>query len=459
MTRRSFLEGVGVSAAGLALSGPGAVARAAAGPSAVDAKPLPPGLLQTSGAQIVSASGARVRLAGVNWYGFECNSMVAGGLDKQPLDTICRLIMSLGFNTVRLPFSVQMVQQNPRITSYLDANPKLRGLTALQIMDLVINTAGKHGLKVILDNHRSSAGWSAESNGLWYTRVYPEASWLAAWQQVVARYKHTSTVIGCDLRNEPGEPAHSANAWPRNGGALWGYNDPGNQTGQPNDWTAAATKAGNAVLAINPNLLIFVEGVRYDPAGPASNHDLYWPGGNLRGVGNTPSFPFRRVPVRIKLAVPNRLVYSVHDYGPDMYSGIPWCQRGSTAREHTACYDVWDQTWGYIFKEGIAPVWVFEFGTANGYMPGDTTPQQYYTDVNNVNPQGSWFTYLAQYIEANKLSWCYWCLNGTQSWCPGARRDPSKADWYGVLDPTWSRSASRPLMTKLKSIQQTVLSS
>jgi hypothetical protein len=71
--------------------------------------------------------------------------------------------------------------------------------------------------------------------------------------------------------------------------------------------------------------------------------------------------------------------------------------------------------------------------------------------VNDVNPQGNWFSYLEQYIKDHNINWCYWALNGTQSAAPG--RDPSQPDWYGVLDPTWKGSASQPMMSKLRTIQ------
>jgi aryl-phospho-beta-D-glucosidase BglC (GH1 family) len=399
----------------------------------------------------VDAAGRTVRLAGVNWYGFDCPSMVAGGLDHQPLDSICQQIAALGFNHIRLPFSVQLVQSNPPISSHLDRNPSLRGRSALQILDAVISSAGRAGLRAVLDCHRSDAGWSTQSNGLWYSQAYSASAWTSSWLTIVQRYAGNSTVIGCDLRNEPGAPPTDPHAWPRNGGAVWGYTDPRNTTGQPDDWAAAAQACGNAILSVNPNLLIFIEGVRSDPAGPSANGGTYWPGGNLMGVGTTAG-P-RKSPVPITLSVPNRLVYSAHDYGPDMYAGLPWGQPNSSQAQ---CWAVWDQTWGFIVKNGIAPVWLGEFGTVNGYKPGDKTPRQYYTDPNNANPQGAWFSHLVSYLADLQTRygsghWCYWCLNGTQSAAEG--RDPSRPDWYGVLNPTWSGAASQPLMAKLRSIQ------
>jgi endoglucanase len=445
ITRRRLLGEAGLGVAALTLGA------ASFDPSAEAlAAPLPAGYLHTRGAQILDAKNKPVRLAGVSWYGFDCNSMVPGGLNYRTLDYICRQVRNLGFNLIRLPYSIQAVRSNPRINNYLEANPSLRGRTVLQIMDAVIAAAGRYRLKVILDNHRSEAGWSGEGNGLWYTQRYPQSAWLSTWGMLVRRYRNNSTIIGCDLRNEPGSPPPDSSAWPQNGGSLWGYGNP-NAKGHPRDWVPPAERAGNYILSINPNLLIFAEGVRHDPAGPIFNGSryIYWPGGNLAGAGKAGGGRPARRPVT--LSVPNRLVYSAHDYGPDLYSGLAWCHLGTTASTPDACRRVWDQTWGYIAQKEIAPVWLGEFGTVNGYKPHDRTPKKDYTDVNKVNPQGNWFSYLVQYIKDYDINWCYWALNGTQSEAPG--RDPSQRDWYGVLKPTWAGAASQPMMSKLRMIQ------
>jgi hypothetical protein len=39
-------------------------------------------------------------------------------------------------------------------------------------MAMIVNYAGSIGLHVILDNHRSTAGNSAQESGLWYTSAY-----------------------------------------------------------------------------------------------------------------------------------------------------------------------------------------------------------------------------------------------------------------------------------------------
>jgi endoglucanase len=177
---------------------------------------------------------------------------------------------------------------------------------------------------------------------------------------------------------------------------------------------------------------------------------MYWFGGNLTGVGHS-AFPHRFTPAHIALDIPNRLVYSVHDYGPAMARRQPWTQLGSTAETPEACITVWDKTWGFILNQNIAPILIGEFGTPNGRNPNHPEPPETYTDVNRTNPQGNWFSYLVEYIRDRNIHWTYWCLNGTQSQAPG--RSPNRPEGYGILDPTWSAVASEPMMRKLQSAQ------
>jgi endoglucanase len=155
-------------------------------------------------------------------------------------------------------------------------NPDLRGLSAFEVLDRLVAGARTRGLRIILDRHRPDA--NAQS-ALWYTGAYDEARWIRDWITLARRYRDDPTVIGVDLHNEP------------HGAATWGD---GNMA---TDWRLAAERAGNAVLAVNPDLLIVVEGIeRY--AGTS-----YWWGGNLRGARTAP----------VRLPVPGRVVYSPHD--------------------------------------------------------------------------------------------------------------------------------------------------
>ena len=338
------------------------------------------GYWHTSGNQILDANNQVVRIAGVNWYGFETGDEVAHGLWAQDYRSILNAIKANGYNTVRLPYSNQMVESPivPSNISYNNSggaiNTDLKGLNSLQIMDKIIAYAGQIGLRVILDNHRSEAGNSAEANGLWYTSAYPESAWINDWKALASRYGGNTTVIGADLRNEP----HNATS----GGSCWGC---GSAT---NDWRLAAQRAGNAVLSVNSNWLIFVEGT------DCFNGDCDWWGGNLQGART----------YAVTLNTPNRLVYSAHDYGPQEYQQS-WFNSSTTSASLQA---VWTKNWAYLSQNGTAPVWLGEFGTTNNS-----------SDIQNTTPgsQGQWFQSLVSFLQGNPaISWTYWALNGEDNY-------------------------------------------
>ena len=349
----------------------------------------------TSGAQILDSHNRPVRIAGISWYGLETASGAPHGLNHQDFRTILSAVRDNGYNTIRLPFSNQMVHSpTPPSIGFEDAsgqpiNADLQGLTSLQVMDRIIAEAGALGLRVILDNHRSTAGDGPEANGLWYTAAYPESSWIHDWQALAARYANNSTVVGMDLRNEP----HNATT----GGSCWGCGS------ASHDWRLAAERAGNAILRVNPSLLIFVEGTD-TVAG-----DSYWWGGNLEGVRTAP----------VRLSVPNRLVYSAHDYGPSEYAQS-WFNASTNAHSLAG---VWTRHWAFISQAEIAPVWLSEFGTVNDAA-----------DISSSVPgsEGQWFTSLVDFLQANpNLSWAYWAVNGD--------------DRYGLLDSNFDRTPASPL--------------
>ena len=95
------------------------------------------GYWHTSGNKILDANNQQVRIAGINWYGFETTDEAAHGLNSQDYKTILQIIQANGYNTVRLPFSNQMVE-TPIVPSYINfsnaigpINTDLKGLNSL----------------------------------------------------------------------------------------------------------------------------------------------------------------------------------------------------------------------------------------------------------------------------------------------------------------------------------------
>ena len=378
--------------------------------------PLPALPLHTESRWILDAKGARFKIAAVNWYGAEEMDHVPAGLELADVRDIALRIRELGFNTVRLPWSDEMVAKNPIVAdSVVAATPKLKGKTALEVLDAVIDALAYEGVVVLLDNHVSDADWccsDTDRNGLWYTATYPESAWLTHWRALAKRYVGQPAVVGADLRNEPRPVLEAGCAactqCPCASCAcvtpVWGGGDPAT------DWQAAATRGGNAVLEQNPNLLIVVEGLNY-----ASD------------VGGPYTLP-------ITLATPNRLVYSAHDYA--------WFHTGLSSYQELKTE--LGNKWGYLLTQGnafTAPVLVGEFGTCH---TADTC-------VSDATGQGFWFSALRTYLTEADIDWAYWSVNGTQA--RGTSRTFGAEDTYGILDATWKAPASKALLSSLQALQ------
>lgn len=455
----------------------------------------------TSGSRILSPSGSEFIYTGMNWYGFETSNAVAHGLWGQDYKFLIDKIKAYGYNTLRLPFSNQMWETNPSNIN-VTACPDCKGKRSRDVLALMINYAGSIGLHVLLDNHRSEAGNSAEANGLWYATGYTEAAWINDWVDV-QRWVHGTMhaddtirvnylasdgwpiVFGYDLRNEPHTPSSSYLA-----GATWGMGDGIDPAINPNpnafaptcvasstchDWRLAFQRAANTMLgdaAANgwDYPLFVIEGIGMYPANggnPATGpYDGTWWGGDLQGVnGNSTN---AGAPVVLNAggnasalgpAVANKVVYSPHEYGPDLFKQT-WfnsstCYKSGCGASSLA--DVWKKYWAYInLTNGVNPTWpghasypwsntghtaytsapilLGEFGTPNR----DT---QLYSSTRGS--QGQWFTDLVNYIQSSynrttandpgyaltSLSWTYWAYNGN--------------DNYGLLkSPGWDALAN-----------------
>ncbi|UUU23020.1 cellulase family glycosylhydrolase [Streptomyces sp. DSM 40750] len=334
------------------------------------------GYWHTSGRRLLDASGQPVRIAGINWFGFETANHVTHGLWARDYKSMIDQMKSLGYNTIRMPYSDDILKSGtmPDSVNYSDGkNADLQGLTSLQVLDKIVAYAGRSGLKVILDRHRPDA---AGQSALWYTSAVPETTWITNLKALATRYKGDSTVIGIDLHNEPHDPA------------CWGCGD------TTRDWRLAAQRAGNAVLSVNPDLLILVEGVQ------TFNGVSGWWGGNLMGVAQYP----------VQLDVPNRVVYSAHDYATSV-AQQSWFSDPSFPDNMPG---IWDKYWGYIFKQNIAPVWVGEFGT---------------TLQSTVDQR--WLAALVTYLRStsahgnDSFHWTFWSWN------------PNSGDTGGILKDDW----------------------
>jgi endoglucanase len=365
--------------------------------------------LHTSGNKILDKQGNQVWLTGINWYGYETSINVVQGLTDQYYKDLVITVARLGFNLIRIPLNEDLVLKWAAGSDVVpgdvnpSANPDLAGKGSLVIFDAILSFADKCGLKIMLDIHSTMP--DNYQNNLWYDSSHSTADWISAWKWLANRYKGNDLIIGMDLKNEPhGKP------WGGSGAAKW------DGSGDESNWRAAAEKAASAILAINPELLIFVEGIEAYPTDgvtwTASTPDAYytdWWGGNLRGVATNP--------VNLGTAQ-NKLVYSPHDYGPSIYNQ-PWFSAGFN--KTTLMTDCWRPNWFYIFEQQTAPLLIGEWG---GPMEGDTA---------------TWMTALRDTIAENKLHHTFWCLNrssiGTEGIITGGNWNGVNYDKVDFLKP------------------------
>eukprot|EP00966_Prymnesium_polylepis_P185269 4294165-Prymnesium_polylepis.1 len=356
---------------------------------------------------VPTSASVELHINGVSWSGFESSPCVLGGLEKRPARDFLQLMSgTMGFNALRIPFGADALVSglqpplcvndkllsgfNKRYTklSYvrrlpthvdaahrtLDSTPQpatahrarystprmTRARTNLlqtpswraqvDMLGLLIQDAGDHGLLVMLDLHRLHVGQKHKPSG----SVQDLDLMQRAWQTIVSKLCDANkywNLFAVDLRNEPykahwGEP----NGWARDKYA-------------PDErWDTVAAQLGDAILRECPRLLVVVEGVAGDVPRPDSPGETVpgavgfdqlkgvgtWWGENLRGVLQTP----------VRLSTPNKIAYSPHTYGPAVYEqqqfGADDFPRNMNA--------VWDAQFGFIAKQGIAPLLIGEWG-------------------------------------------------------------------------------------------------
>ncbi len=439
--------------------------------------------LTTSGRFIVNPTGHRVKLASVNWYGAEAADFIAGGLNCQSIATIAREIRDDGFNSVRLPWSNAMYEEDPRTCStstidqpcvspglYQEANPGLRGRDAIEILRAVVAGLGQQGIGVILDDHTTDAEFCCAPyafNGLWWGgQIWDDAvgagpaQWQLRqqffetdWTDFTRLFATTRNVIGADLRNEPsGAYGHDA-TW--DGTSLGADCQASGRPGVATlaNWEEAAQETADAVLDVDPSWLLFVEG-------PVSSTDFsaVWNGDGGRGLPLT---------LCVNGAPARQLVYSPHAY--------QW-EVNSTSLDEM--HEDLDAHWGRILTPGhpyTAPIWVGEFGGCDTRPACTTITPMACPAVRNRRCTGNFFEYFTQYLAQSDADWSYWAFNGTRS-NGGANVGPdplARANlterttwtWFepsvrGVLDVTWRNDGATGrsgLLARLQCVQPPTL--
>jgi endoglucanase len=324
--------------------------------------------------QRIFQDGVEVQLFGVNWFGAETQDHVVHGLWTRNYQDMIDQMGGLGLNAVRLPVCPATLEDVVPSSINYGANPSLQGMRSLEVFDQVVGALDAAGIHILIDHHRPDCDAISELPAI---PGYTQADWIEDLVFVVTRYRDVEYFMGIDLKNEP------------HGQATWGT---GNAT---TDWDLAAETAAAAVLAANPDVLIFVEGVAQNPV--CSSSGPHWWGGNLEPEACAP------------LDIPaDRLVFSPHVYGPDVFEQ-PYFDEPTFPENLPG---IWTTHFGFLADQGriLAPG---EFGGRYGHAgdPRDVVWQDRLVDY---------------FIEKQICHFFYWSWN------------PNSGDTGGLLQDDWS---------------------
>lgn len=385
--------------------------------------------LHCVGNKIYDMYGNEVWLTGANWFGFNCSENVFHGAWYDVKETLTN-IANRGIGFLRVPISTEllyswMIGKPNKVSSvtavnnppYYVCNPDFydtvnnKVKNSMEIFDIIMGYCKELGIKVMVDVHSPDANNSGHNYPLWYGLTTTTAGeittekWIDTLAWLADKYKNDDTILAFDIKNEPhGKRGYSPST--PSDVAKW------DNTTDENNWKYAAERCARAILSKNPKVLIMIEGVEQYPktelgysydtpdiwgaSGDASPWNGAWWGGNLRGV--------KDYPVDIG-TLNSQIVYSPHDYGPSVYSQS-WFDKDFTTQ--TLLDDYWYDTWAYINDQGIAPLFIGEWG---GFM--DSAKNQ------------KWMTLLRDYMVNNRIHHTFWCIN------------PNSGDTGGLLSYDW----------------------
>lgn len=382
--------------------------------------------LHAEGSRLYDMNGNEVWLTGANWFGLNCIEYSPHYLYAGDIDDMLQEVADRGINVIRFPISTELILSwmngtpyqisaggmqavyNPPVDQddgnggvvkagtygnlnkdFVEADGKTL-ITSDRGFDVILDKCKKYGIKAFIDIHSPHADNSGHNYNLWYGKETADGTmvttdiWIDTLVWIADKYKNNDTLIGYDLKNEPhgkGPEGDKAAKWD-------GSTD-------ENNWAYAATKCADAILEVNPNALIFIEGVEQSLSGAQAgdywgiadrrDNSPYigaWWGGNFRGA--------REYPIKPEHGT-SQIVYSPHDYGPSVYAQT-WFDKDFTTQ--TLLDDYWYDTWAYINAEDIAPELIGEWG---GHMDGAENQK--------------WMELLRDYMIENHINHTFWCLN------------------------------------------------
>jgi aryl-phospho-beta-D-glucosidase BglC (GH1 family) len=371
-------------------------------------------------------------------------------------------IAGMGINMIRLPVVPQTLNANdPQGTgTVLKNHPSVRVSNSRLALEQFIVAADQNNIEVMLDVHSCSnfVGWrkgrldarppwadadrnnyvfkrenyscAASGNPSSVTNIHPysEAAWLDNLRTLAGMGQQlgVDNIIGIDI-----------------------YNEPHDYTWQ--EWKRLTESAYQAINSVNPNTLLFVQGIgtsaNAQDGTPATTVPV--PHGNAASNPNWGENLFEADSNPINIPK-ERLVFSPHTYGPSVFvqrmfmdPAQPQCAglEGDAAGD-AKCNIVinptllragWEEHFGYLRDQGFAVV-VGEFGGNIDWPRGQANLRDRNRWGHVTAPvDGQWQEAFVDYMVENKIDGCYWSIN------------PESGDtggWYGhafepVSDQGW----------------------
>jgi endoglucanase len=442
----------------------------------------------------ITLNGSVFRVKGGAWFGLEGRAEQSSD-DKNPrgapmelymgnvfwsstsrtIDGDAKEIKQMGFNCIRLPLVPQTLDDNdPQGKDpYLKNAESVRIQGAFSALKAVVKACSDAGLYVLLDMHSCSnyVGWrkgrldarppwvdanrdnydfkredcscAASGNPGSVTRVqaYDESKWLADLKTLAGLGSSigVDNVMGIDIFNEP-----------------WDYSW--------SEWKSLIDKAYGAISSVNPNILIFAQGIggsngnqdgtpdtkADSPHGDRGNPN--W-GENLFEVKtNPPTMP------------KSKLVFSPHCYGPSvctqpMFADVtaqPECAgliedafgnaKCQIKIDPAKLEPGWHEHFGYLKALGYA-ICIGEFG-GNMDWPNkaESRMQNRYSYLTDKTTDQQWQNAFVNYLlKIGVFDSFYWSINSESSDTYGIYTTPydplsNKSGWG-----TWSGTDSRKL--------------
>jgi aryl-phospho-beta-D-glucosidase BglC (GH1 family) len=314
----------------------------------------------------VYRDGVRIPLYGVNWFGLEtCDRAPHGLWSGRSVADFLAQVKGWGFTALRVPVSPQVLRDEGTVANWAQVGDPAYPTSPYQGLRYFLARAQEAGLYVLLDFHTFRCdliGGGLPGRPFDPSRGYTRDDWFQDLRRMAGLSLDFPNVFGIDLTNEPYN-------------LTW------------SEWKALVQDGAAQVLAVNPRILVAVEGV-----GNLSNnggYQAFW-GENLAEATDD-------------LGLGDRLLYLPHTYGPDVYQQ-PYFSDPSFPSNMPA---IWNAHFGHLSGRGL--LWgIGEFG--GRYQNQDRVWQDAFVDY-----------LLAKGVKV----WFYWALN------------PNSGDTGGLLQDDW----------------------